>query len=452
MNRPLAFSRRQALLGGAALLVACGSDESVPVTGVTPTPSPLASPVPAGSRILGISPTERQDGNFDAVIANLQNARVSNATISFAWDDIETSPGTYAPDPNFPAIANLYYPAMGVSLTVVIVGIDTTADRRPADLQGLAWDDPRIVTRFRAMQDWLIEQLRDVTITAWSIGNEVDAALADDAASWRAWRRFFEQVAPPARARLGNVPVGSIAKMGSEPIWALSLSPAAPIVLGSRVTTCASFALCARDCVAFSGKGTVSNVIGARNARTAFLVDDPESFGIILAHEIAAIPAALARKGNPGAKWRIRLNAYSDLSWEIGASWVFPLIVRNGGAAYDYTKDKRRMRETMPAGYRLTYSATSKTTADEIRAVVANGHNVAIVGRTLKGAPIPSTIAGLPVVNGDASESRYDDAAGSIVYLSVKGTGRAYRNSDVSGTVLVSDAVWNTRGAMVDAS
>lgn len=209
MNRPLAFSRRQALLGGAALLVACGSDENVPVTGATPTPSPLASPVPAGSRILGISPTERQDGNFDAVIANLQSARVSNATISFAWDDIETSPGTYAPDPNFPAIANLYYPAMGVSLTVVIVGIDTTADRRPADLQGLAWDDPRIVTRFRAMQDWLIEQLRDVTITAWSIGNEVDAALADDAASWRAWRRFFEQVAPSARARLGNVPVGS---------------------------------------------------------------------------------------------------------------------------------------------------------------------------------------------------------------------------------------------------
>lgn len=143
------------------------------------------------------------------MLGNLQQAHIANATISLAWDDIETAPGVFNPDPNFTGIANQVYPMAGLSLTVVLVGIDTTADRRPSDLKSRQWDDPVIIARFRAMQRWVISQLRDVRITAWSIGNEVDALLGNDNAAWRAWRRFFESVAPDARAALPGVAIGS---------------------------------------------------------------------------------------------------------------------------------------------------------------------------------------------------------------------------------------------------
>lgn len=200
-------------------MAGCGGDGSAggkmptqrpPGTGSpSPVPTPAPTPVAAGSRILGIAATDRQDDNFDAVTQNVKDAGIANVTISLSWDEIETAPGVYDPDPNFAAIANLYFPAQTLSMTVVLVGIDTTADRRPDDLKNRAWDDPEIIARFREVQAWVLNEMSNVEITAYSIGNEVDATLGSDPSAWQAWRAFFEAVAPDARAALPGIAVGS---------------------------------------------------------------------------------------------------------------------------------------------------------------------------------------------------------------------------------------------------
>lgn len=113
--------------------------------------------------------------------AALSIARAAGATVtslSLMWDEMETSPGTYAPAVDWPAIANAYYPAEGMALTLGFSVIDTVADRRPAELRDKSWDDPDVIARFREHLAAVLSRMPDVDLKAIAIGNEVDAHLA----------------------------------------------------------------------------------------------------------------------------------------------------------------------------------------------------------------------------------------------------------------------------------
>src|SRR3712207_8822399 len=59
-------------------------------------------------------------------------------------------------DSPYPAVADAYYPAAGVPLHLMLRPIDTVARRVPADLKGLAWDDPKLAERFCAFADHVL--------------------------------------------------------------------------------------------------------------------------------------------------------------------------------------------------------------------------------------------------------------------------------------------------------
>ena len=210
-----AFTRRS-VLGAAAVLAlgGCGADEAAqpPVSGgagPTPSPGPTGTVVPAGNRILGISPTEREVDDFDGVVDLLLASGCTNASLSLYWDEIESAPGVYNPEPNFAQIANQYYPARNVSLSVSIVGIDTNVDRRPADLAALPFDHPEVVARHRNLIDWLLDQMPDTEITNLAIGNEIDALLGSDPDQWASYTAAFVEIAQFARAKRPGLAVGS---------------------------------------------------------------------------------------------------------------------------------------------------------------------------------------------------------------------------------------------------
>ncbi|MHA7819952.1 MAG: hypothetical protein ACX930_09930 [Erythrobacter sp.] len=221
MNPSPAFSRRVILGAGAALAIgACGGDEAPTPppsggTGPTPSPGPTGSVVPAGNRVLGISPTEREADDFNPVVDLLLAAGCSNATLSLYWDEIETAPGVYDPQPNFAQIANQYYPSRNVSLSVSIVGIDTNVDRRPADLAALPYDHPEVIARYRGVIDWVLDQMRDTRITNFAIGNEVDGLLAADPDLWPAYTAAFGELAQFVRDKRPGLTVGSKVTFGA---------------------------------------------------------------------------------------------------------------------------------------------------------------------------------------------------------------------------------------------
>ncbi|MCK0098387.1 hypothetical protein MWU38_03225 [Qipengyuania sp. S6317L1] len=209
------IDRRLFIAGAMAGLVGCGSEQSGPSKLQMEDLPPSAVPrSPAGNRILGLVPTEREAGDFNPVIDLLEEAGARNSSLSLYWDQIETSPGVFDPDPNFVSIANQFYNLRRFPLTVSLSGIDTNTDRRPPDLAGLAYDDPAVVERYVTVARWVIDNLADVAISCFSMGNEIDATLAADTEAWAAYRSFFAKVAPALRTMRKGLVIGSKATFG----------------------------------------------------------------------------------------------------------------------------------------------------------------------------------------------------------------------------------------------
>lgn len=201
-------------------------------------------------------------------------------------------------------------------------------------------------------------------------------------------------------------------KKSARLVWSLTLAPA---MSSGLINTCVRYADCHDICVLTSGKGGVPSVQRARAARTAFLYRAPHAFAVLLADEIDRAARYAQRQGR---EWRVRLNAASDIPWEIAAPWLIDRIRANGGAAYDYTKSWAR--QDVP-GYTLCRSVDSRQDVDKIRATVTSGRNVAVILPIAKGEPTPDEWNGMPAIDGDVSDDRTADPRGVVVILRAKG-------------------------------
>ena len=193
MRRPVSAALSVALL----LLIGCS--EAVP--------DDDPDVVPRGNRILAMQFNEADGEDFGNTVAVARSLGVRHTSLNMHWDGIETSPGVFAPDLNYLAIGESFYPQLGVSVEVGLSSIDTNNDRRPADLRDLAWDDPQVISRYNALLDWAELQMPTMDITSIAVGNEVDAFLATPSA-WSAYGRFTEAVVAHARTLWPDATVG----------------------------------------------------------------------------------------------------------------------------------------------------------------------------------------------------------------------------------------------------
>lgn len=166
----------------------------------------LTSPALA-EPLLSIDITTLPGEDYDQPIAIARAAGASTTSLSLTWDELEPN-GTYAPPNDWPAIANAYYPAQGFALTLTFSVIDTTADRRPADLRDLPWDDPTLSDRFARHLTQVLALMPDITLHAIAIGNEVDLTLTTDA-DIAAFARFVASARQTAQALRPGVPVAA---------------------------------------------------------------------------------------------------------------------------------------------------------------------------------------------------------------------------------------------------
>ena len=204
-------------------------------------------------------------------------------------------------------------------------------------------------------------------------------------------------------------------KLGKSGTYGLSLAAAG--LSGSWQCCRYRTAGCESVCLESAGKGSLDSVQRGRIWKTRLLGSHPEFFIRELAGELRS---ALGRRpldslGRRYGRVPVRLNVLSDLAWERFAPALFQDPTLKACQYYDYTKNPRR---DAPANYHLTFSASERTSD----LVAAAGHygTVAVVFSTLRGRPLPSRWDGLPVLDGDVSDSRWQDAAG-IVGLRAKG-------------------------------
>lgn len=245
------------------------------------------------------------------------------------------------------------------------------------------------------------------------------AYVSADAASRRRMARAARRTLQEFRSDFGYVSTGDVLtppdaqpKTGKNAVrtWTLMLAPARS-VLGNACP--AATRGCAAACLDHAGRGGFAPVAYARLVRMAFLVSWPWEAGVILAAELSR---NVAREGRIG----FRPNCVSDIRWEIVAPRMLEWCATNGVTVYDYTAYPPRLR-SVPASYRLTFSAKETHSVDDIRALVTAGHNVAVPFAVRKGQDLPETWHGMRVVDGDVTDFRPEDPQGVIVGLRAKG-------------------------------
>lgn len=217
---------------------------------------------------------------------------------------------------------------------------------------------------------------------------------------------------PTAQPKLGK---------SERPAYGLSLAPADMSGFDAcmwRTTECT--AMCV---LATGGRSSFAPIRAARVAKTRALAEHPQAFVTLLAHEIRA---AVARHGGID----LRLNVASDLRWERIAP---ELLAIPGVRAYDYTKAPASQRTVDPS-YHLTFSVSERgASVGEALEWLRSGGNAAVVfERPTRGAwdgLLPDAWESFPVVDGDVSDSRVDDAPGTVVGLRAKGAGIGVKGS-----------------------
>ena len=239
-------------------------------------------------------------------------------------------------------------------------------------------------------------------------------------------RAEFRAAMIAARVAVGFCPIHTVLltppsanpKLGKSGTYGLSLAAAS--LSGSWNVCRHSTEGCRGVCLWSSGKGSLDSVQRGRVWKTRLLGSCPELFLRALCDELRGVLARrpLDSLGRRFGRVPVRLNVLSDLPYERFAPALFTDPTLRACQWYDYSKNPTR---TPPANYHLTFSASERTTD----LVAAAGHygTVAVVFSTRRGAPLPATWEGLPVHDGDVSDSRWKDAEG-IIGLRAKGLAR----------------------------
>lgn len=212
-----------------------------------------------------------------------------------------------------------------------------------------------------------------------------------------------------------------------ERTWSLNLSPAST----SGKNVCPhSTPGCRAACVAFSGLYQMrpSFIGAARIRKTQAFFADRKAFLAKLCQELANANAMQAAARSYGY---VRLNTFSDISWErmidLGAFKYLRF--------YDYTKDIRRALNhpaTHPT-YRLTYSVNERTDPADVLRLIRAGGTAAQVRSDIIYTPQHGIIGPCPdsttvgpyrflTVDGDEHDNRWATPPGRVVILRLKGT------------------------------
>ena len=176
---------------------------------------------------------------------------------------------------------------------------------------------------------------------------------------------------------------------------------------------------CVKACLHTAGNPVWQNdKTTARIARTRFFMLRRDAFMVMLYHEIEL---AQQRAVVIGRRLAVRLNGTSDIAWHRVAPDLFKVFrtVR----FYDYTKDVRRLSETLPRNYDLSFSRSEVNHVDAL-AALRHGARVAVVFALTPSQGMVDTWEGFRVVDADTHDLTFTRPRGVVLGLRAKGRAR----------------------------
>jgi hypothetical protein len=230
------------------------------------------------------------------------------------------------------------------------------------------------------------------------------------------WLNFRKQNGFVSYANLLTLPAVQH-KLKKSKIYTVGLTIQHANVSGFE--TCAWRGHCTSVCVLDNGNGRYTSVQKARNVKTQFLARNPNAFVRILGSEIK-------KHSDEQTTVLVRLNVNSDLRWyAILTSLANNNAGMNNVYVYDYTKNPAILNGDGMAGnrYRIVYSVNENSDMERVQSFIRKGGTAAIVTNRKKTQKTLSSYMGLPLVDGDLSDDRYNER-GVWVDLAAKGKAR----------------------------
>ena len=220
-----------------------------------------------------------------------------------------------------------------------------------------------------------------------------------------------------------------------------------------------------KTCLHFAGNPAYMKGKNAKRLRQTLAFADDNNLYL----EMLFLSIVRAIFKNEGETIAFRLNATSDIQWENITFDLSPdvadfalykfgykfepgrynnlLEIFKGFNVifYDYTKLQRNWEKCRDLNYHLTVSFDGHNNIRNHRIVrngIKNGVNVAAVFNIKKSQPLPEAVNlcgfNLQVLDGDISDSRYDDIAGCIVGLRFKQPrGTIYSKDDIANLCVI---------------
>jgi hypothetical protein len=166
---------------------------------------------------MGMHVNAAEDGDYTAAFTHARNAGVDFVNILLIWGDGGLTNLPAAPLTTDAAgtmfdfalldIANSYYPAYNMKVSLTIAALDTVHKFVPVDFINTPFDDATMIARFNLLLDNLFLHIPNLELLSLQIGNEVDAPLGTNATAWAQYRTFFEATAAHARTLRPGLPV-----------------------------------------------------------------------------------------------------------------------------------------------------------------------------------------------------------------------------------------------------
>ncbi|MHB1000213.1 MAG: hypothetical protein ACYC27_13305 [Armatimonadota bacterium] len=165
------------------------------------------NPVFKGNRILAIDINEAETGGFNPAFDLARKLGAGDTGLSLDWSDLEPEELKY--DAKWLYIANIYYPAAKMPISLTIRPISTNRKVVPTDLMNAAFDDPRMISRFKSLINFIFSQIPDVKLNSLVIGSEMDAYLGTDEIKWKQYQQFYKVISEYVRAKHPAVKIAS---------------------------------------------------------------------------------------------------------------------------------------------------------------------------------------------------------------------------------------------------
>jgi len=238
-----------------------------------------------------------------------------------------------------------------------------------------------------------------------------------------------------------------------------------PSDLSGVINVCPGAGNCRKTCLHWSGNPAYMKGKNAKRLRQTLAFSNDNN--LYLETLFLAIVRAMYK--HEGEAVAFRLNATSDIQWENitfdlspdvadFATYKFGYKFKPGRynslleifkgfnvIFYDYTKLQRNWQKCRDLNYHLTVSFDGHNNIRNHRIVrngIKNGVNVAAVFNIKKSQPLPETVNlcgyNLQVLDGDISDSRFDDIAGCVVGLRFKKPrGTIYSKEDTANLCVI---------------